>query len=165
MAGPDLGKRRLGAAGSWRHLCMPLVATHPFGVADLNRERRTERATMAHATDERQFVNLESLAGATTVTQSTATHLSLDLLNSDLKPSRKALNNGDKRLTVGFTGGEQAEHATRLPVTSGQFGLCCCPHHRRVDLNSRPGTTLQCGLVNQHSEPINCCGTCRGRRR
>ena len=64
VARAHLGERILGGAGRRAHLLVPLVAAEPLAVLDLDRDRRSERAAVADAADERELVGLEALPGA-----------------------------------------------------------------------------------------------------
>ena len=100
VAGPHLRQRILGGAGRRAHLLVPLVAAEPLGVLDLDGDRRSERAAVAHAADERQLVFLEPLARPTPVPEPPAGHLALDLLDGDLQAGRQPLDHDDEGLTV-----------------------------------------------------------------
>ena len=65
---------------------------------------------MAHAADQRQFVELETLAWAAPVPEPAACHLGLDLLDGDLEPGREPLDHHHQGLPVRLAGGEETEH-------------------------------------------------------
>ena len=69
---------------------------------------------MADATDEGQFVLLETLARAAPVAEAPPSHLGLDLLDGDLEPGRQSLDHDHQGLTVRFSGGEITKHSDRL---------------------------------------------------
>ena len=118
---------------------------------------------MANAADECQLVGLEALTRTAAVSKAAASHLNVDLLDGDLHPRRKPLDNYDERLTVRFAGGEVTEHrgeTTGTPITlmpidaakhaehgqrpassarsAGQRCFGSGPHHARVGANAGP---------------------------
>ena len=113
VAGADLGQRILGGTGRRAHLLVPLVAAEPFGVLDLDGDRRAERAAVADAADEGQLVLLETLARAAPVSEASPGHLGLDLLDGDLEPGGESLDHDHQRLAVRFSGGEVTKHSAQ----------------------------------------------------
>ena len=83
VAGAHLRERCLGGARRRTHLLVPLVAAEPLAVLDLDGDRRTERAAVANAADQREFVGLEALAWPASVAEPATAHLGLDLLDGD----------------------------------------------------------------------------------
>jgi hypothetical protein len=73
-----------GDTGGRRHLLVPLVAAEPLAVLDLDGQRRTERATVADAADQRELVLLEALARATAVAEPAASELGLDVVDGEV---------------------------------------------------------------------------------
>ena len=125
---------------------------------------------MANATDQRQLVLFELLAGPTAVAEPPAGHLRLDLLDGDLHAGRQALDDRDQGLAMGFAGGQEAEHPSEVtgrnrsrrrspagsPVrTPSEFGLGGRPQQRRVGAAAGPELLLEHGLVDQHPEPVD----------
>ena len=92
------------------HLLVPLVATEPFGVLDLDRHRRTQCPPVTDPTDQSKFVDLELLTRTSPITQPTTAHLSLYLLNCYLQPSWQSFHHYDKASTMRFARREIPQH-------------------------------------------------------
>lgn len=112
---------------------------------------------MAHPTDEREFINFETLTWATSVAETPTAHLDLNFFNGDLESCGNAFEDGDERLPVRFTSSQQTKHAARLPVAGKEFGFRRCTHHRHVRRDPGPRFTLQRRLMHEHPKPINRC--------
>ena len=74
---------------------------------------------MAHTAHQRDDVLLEAHAGAAPVSEAAAGQFVADLLDRDLEAGREALDHHDERWSVGFAGGEVAEHGANLPGRRG----------------------------------------------
>jgi len=70
--------------------------------------------------DERQLVDLEPLTRATTEPEPAPGHLGLDLLDRDLEPGGKTLDDHDETLPVGLASRQKPKHRARLPICRGQ---------------------------------------------
>ena len=115
VARADLGQRR----GGRRPGAADISACHlslrvPLGVLDLDGHRRADRAAVADAADEAQLVDLEALPRPTPEAETATGQLGLDVLDGDRQPGRQPLDDDDQGLPVGFTGGQEAEHAATL---------------------------------------------------
>jgi hypothetical protein len=69
---------------------------------------------VANATDQGHFVDFESHPRASAKAKAAACELILNLLGGYPKAGRQTLDDDNEGLTVGFTGGEEAKHASIL---------------------------------------------------
>ena len=65
---------------------------------------------MSDAADEGQFVGLEALSWTTSVAESPASHLGLDLFDRDLETGRQSLHDDHEGLAMGFARREIPQH-------------------------------------------------------
>ena len=114
VTGTNAREGLLGLARSRIHLLVPLVGTEPLGVQNLDGYGRAKSATMAHAADQRDLVDLEPLPRSAAVTEAPTRQLALDVGRRDRKSSGQALDDHDEGFAVGFSGGQETQHALRL---------------------------------------------------
>ena len=69
---------------------------------------------MPDAADEAELVALEAHAGASPVAETPASQLVADDGFGNLQASGKSLNGDDQGATVGFSGGEDAQHTSSV---------------------------------------------------
>ena len=112
VPGPGAGERLLRPPRSGGHLLLPLG---PLRVADLERHRRPEGAAVADAAQDGELVLLEAHPGPPAVAQPAPGQLGLDLRGGDPQPCGQSLDGDEQGPSVGFAGGEEAEHAPNLP--------------------------------------------------
>jgi hypothetical protein len=79
---------------------------------------------MTNASDEREFINFETLAWSSAIPQPATSHFLLDFLNGEFKTRRQPFEYDNKSLPMRFTGGQQAEHGLRLPGALAEFCFC-----------------------------------------
>jgi hypothetical protein len=112
-------ERLLGLARRGRHLLGPL---RPLGVANGDRDRRPERATVADTAQELHFVLLHQHAGASAEAQTPSGQLGRDVLDRDRQPGGQALDHGHERRAVRLAGRQEAQH----PRPSLTLGSSAC---------------------------------------
>ncbi|CAB5078813.1 unannotated protein [freshwater metagenome] len=91
-----------------RHLLGPLL--FPFAVANFDRNWGTEGESVADPSEDGDLVGFELHTRSTTEAKSAAGQLVSDLLHSDGQTGRKAFENNDEGLAMGFTGGQITQH-------------------------------------------------------
>ena len=89
VTGSRCGLLLAGRARSGRHLLFPLG---PLGVQYLDGDRGAERAPVAHAPDESQFVALEAHPGSAPVAESASGQFVGDLVDADRQSRRQPLD-------------------------------------------------------------------------
>src|SRR5207248_2992977 len=107
MTGTRLGERLLGTTGSGRHLLLPF---RPLSVADLDSHRRAERASVAHAAQDRHVVALEPHARPPPEPETPPGELLLDLLHGDRQPGGQPFDHDYQRATMRLASSEEPEH-------------------------------------------------------
>ncbi len=138
MSRPRLGERLLGGARRGRHLLDPL---RPFGVPDLDRDGRAERASVADAGEQADLVLLEAHAGTAAIAEATAGELPRDVFDRHAEAGRQALDDHDERLAVRLTGGQEAQHRSTVPAGPRSPGWCCSAGVPQPTMRSDRSTT------------------------
>ncbi len=105
--GRGLVRRLLGDARGRGHLLLPL---RPFGIADLDGNRRAQGAAVADTAEQGQLVLLEAHPRSPAEPEAAPGQLGLDLLGRDRKPAGQALDHHDEALAMGLAGGQEAQH-------------------------------------------------------
>ena len=113
MAGSGLGERVRGDARRGRHLVVPLPG-RPLGVVDQDRDRRAERAAVAHTAEELDLVGLEAHARPAAVAEPPAGELGSDVVDEDGETRGQALDDDHEGRAVGFARGQKAQHDVPL---------------------------------------------------
>ena len=109
---PGLGQDLRRHTGLGRHLLGPLG---PLGVGDLDGHRRAERAAVADPAEQGDLVGLEAHARAAAEAEPAPGQLVGDVRRLDGQAGRQPLDDHDQGATVGFTGGQKAQHTATLP--------------------------------------------------
>lgn len=68
---------------------------------------------MTNPPEKENFIDFEALTRSTSEAESTTTEFGLNVVLGDLKTGRKPLDDDDERLTMGFTGGQIAQHGLK----------------------------------------------------
>ena len=97
MARPGLGEHLGGESGVGRHLLLPL---RPFGVGDLDGDRRSEGSPVSDAGHQGDLVRLESHTGPPSETQPAAGQLPLDVLLRHHQTGRHPLDDHHQGATM-----------------------------------------------------------------
>ena len=154
----------------WSHpvpatFLVPFVASKPFGVLDFDGERRPQRTSMTNASDEREFINFETLAWSSAITQPATSHFLLDFLNGEFKTRRQPLRVRQRELVHEIH--RRSTSGARLEATrsAGRVLLLPLIASRRIWGKACPRLTLKDRLVDQHSEPVNRLRPSNRRRR
>lgn len=152
VAGTDTCERVGRMARGRVHLLVPLVGSEPLRVSDLDGNWRAEGAAVTHTAHQGDLVGLEPLSRTATVTETTAGEFGLDVVDGDLETGGQALDDHDKGATVGFTGGEEAQHDLQVTRGSAERLPRGRAHGGDIGLVARPDDLLECRLMNEHPE-------------